>query len=64
VIDVSYNKEEIKKAIKKAVGDKDFREKIKKEKNPYGDGRAGERIVRVLKEIEINSRLLNKKLTY
>jgi len=64
VIDVDYKKNEIKKAIKKAIFDKRFRGKVKKCKNPYGDGRAGIRIVNILSKIKIDNKLLQKKITY
>lgn len=63
VINVSYNRDEIKKAIKLALSE-EFKEKAKKAINPYGDGHSSERIVRILKEIEINEELLIKELTY
>jgi UDP-N-acetylglucosamine 2-epimerase (non-hydrolysing)/GDP/UDP-N,N'-diacetylbacillosamine 2-epimerase (hydrolysing) len=49
VIDVPYNKIEIKAALEKALFDKDFREMVAKIENPYGDGKSAERIVHVLK---------------
>lgn len=61
---VGHNKKEIVKAIKKAIFDKNFRRKVKKCKSPYGDGRSGQRIVKILKNIRINKKLLNKKITY
>lgn len=64
VIDVGYNKKEIIKAIKKALYDKKFIAKVKKCKTPYGDGKAGVRIAKVLADIKIDSKLLQKKLTY
>jgi UDP-N-acetylglucosamine 2-epimerase (non-hydrolysing)/GDP/UDP-N,N'-diacetylbacillosamine 2-epimerase (hydrolysing) len=64
VIDVDYDREQIKAAIKKALYDEYFKEKVKNCKNPYGDGKASERIVKVLSEIEINQRLLQKRMTY
>ncbi|HJH26809.1 MAG TPA: UDP-N-acetylglucosamine 2-epimerase (hydrolyzing) [Methanophagales archaeon] len=50
-IDVSYNKSDIIRSIKKALYDKEFREKLKNVKNPYGDGRASARIVKTISEI-------------
>jgi len=41
-----------------------FVERAKKAVNPYGDGHASERIVKVLREIEINQQLLNKEMAY
>ena len=64
VIGVNYDKEEIKDAIKKALYDEDFREKVKKCKSPYGGGKAGVRIADVLNKIKIDKKLLQKKLTY
>ena len=64
IIDVDYDKEKIKSAIEKALYDKKFKEKVKKCENPYGDGKASERIVKVLSEIKINKKLLQKRITY
>jgi len=64
VINVDYNKQEIKKAILKALYDKKFKNKVKKCKNPYGDGRAGIRIANILSKIKINKKLLQKQLTF
>lgn len=64
VIDVDYKRNEIKKAIKEAIYNKKFRERVKKCKNPYGDGKAGLRIAKILAGIKIDKKLLEKKLTY
>jgi len=64
VIDVPHDKNMIIKAIKKALFDKKFREQLKKCKNPYGDGHASERIVKILSSIKLGNRLLQKQITY
>jgi len=64
IIDVGYNKKEIKEAILRAMNDKKFQAKMKRCKNPYGDGRTSIRIVKILNRIKINKRLLYKKITY
>jgi UDP-hydrolysing UDP-N-acetyl-D-glucosamine 2-epimerase len=64
VVDVDYDKEQIKAAIKKALYDEDFKEKVKKCKNPYGDGKASIRIADILSTIKIDKKLLQKRLTY
>jgi len=64
VIDVDYDKKKIKKAIEKALFDEKFRKKVKKCKNPYGDGKASERIAEVLSTIKIDRKLIQKRLTY
>lgn len=64
IIDVGYDKEKIKKAIKKAIFDRVFREKVKHCQNPYGAGRANENIANLLSRIEITKKLLQKKIAY
>ncbi len=64
IIDVGYDKEQIKKGIKEAISDKNFKEKVKKCQNPYGDGKTGPRIAKILSKIPINKKLLEKKITY
>lgn len=63
VINVSHNYHEIEMAIKKGLSS-EFRKICENVKNPYGDGCASERIVKILEKIEINSELLIKKLIY
>ncbi|MCY6483564.1 UDP-N-acetylglucosamine 2-epimerase [Clostridium aestuarii] len=64
VIDVGYEKEEILKGINKALYDDKYREELKSCVNPYGDGKAGERISKHLDEIEITRELIQKRITY
>jgi len=61
VIDVGHNKEEIAKAIKLGMSDS-FKAKLSTCKNPYGDGHASERIVKVLGEIDLSKKILQKKM--
>lgn len=64
VIDVGYNKEEIIKAIEKAFYNKTFKKKLQKCKNPYGDGMAAKRIVKILETIELPKECIQKRMTY
>ncbi len=64
IIEVDYNKKQIKKAIKKAVFSKKFKEKLKKSKNPYGSGKTGLKVANILSKIEIDKKLLYKKTIY
>ncbi|MDD5145723.1 MAG: UDP-N-acetylglucosamine 2-epimerase [Candidatus Pacebacteria bacterium] len=64
VIDTNYNKEEIKKAIERAIHDKKFKESLKKIKNPYGNGNGGKKIADILAKIKIDKKLLEKKIIY
>jgi len=60
VIDVGCSKEEISRGIERAVSS-DFRCSIADIPNPYGDGRAAEKIVSILKSVEIGPALLMKR---
>ena len=53
VIDVSYEKVEIKKGIEKALFDQDFRKKVKGVKNPYGVGDSSKKVVKLLKSVSL-----------
>ena len=64
IIDAPHDKKFILKAIKKALFDEQFRRKVKKCKNPYGDGQASKHIVKIFSVIKINKKLLQKQITY
>tara|TARA_B100000579_G_scaffold317640_1_gene267210 strand:+ start:969 stop:2108 length:1140 start_codon:yes stop_codon:yes gene_type:complete len=63
VINVSYDKNQISKAIKKAKS-QSFYNKIKYIKNPYGDGKSSLRIVNIIKKLNLKNFNTQKKLTY
>ncbi len=60
VIDVSYSTEDILNGIRRATSQA-FRESLIGLRSPYGDGGASERIAAVLRDTEINDRLMRKK---
>ncbi len=66
VISTGYSAGEIKKGLEKALLDKEFSEKIKYIKNPYGDGKASEYVFQALREISQipKERLLKKRLDF
>lgn len=64
VIDVQHEKQAIVKAIKKVLFNNKFRTCLKECKNPYGDGKASQRIVRILSMIKTDRNLLQKQITY
>lgn len=64
VIDVSHDKKKILAAVKKALYNDQFRTEAKNCKNIYGDGRASERIIKILERIDISRQLLQKQITY
>jgi len=59
VIDVGYASSEIVGGVHRATKP-EFRTGIRKLANPYGDGHAAERIVEVLKTVELDERLIRK----
>ena len=61
---VNHDINQIKKAIKRAIYDKSYINRVSKCKSLYGDGRAGERIANILSRLKINKKLLIKDITY
>jgi UDP-hydrolysing UDP-N-acetyl-D-glucosamine 2-epimerase len=59
VIDVGYGRDEILRAVDRALAP-GRRDRLRRSPNPYGDGRAAGRIVRVLREVPLDARLLQK----
>ena len=53
VIDVGYEKFEIKEGIIKALYDQETRNKAKKILNPYGNGKSSKKIVKILKTVSL-----------
>lgn len=64
VIESGYDKDEIKSAINYALCDKKFKERVKRAKNPYGDGKSSNRIVDILEKTDITPDLLQKRMRY
>jgi len=63
IIFVNHNKDEIVSAIRKSLFDEHYLSIIKTIKNPYSGG-AGEKIAEILAEVQLNSGLLNKSISY
>ncbi|HEX3867884.1 MAG TPA: UDP-N-acetylglucosamine 2-epimerase [Gemmatimonadaceae bacterium] len=64
VINTWHDRREIGKAVKTATSDRRFRARLAKCVNPYGDGHSAERIVKILEDVELDRRLLDKRITY
>jgi UDP-hydrolysing UDP-N-acetyl-D-glucosamine 2-epimerase len=64
VIDVGYDKTEIVAAIKKALHDKVFLDIVAERKSPYGNGNAAPQIADILSTIQLDEKMLQKKMTY
>jgi len=61
VIDVPNERIAIKKAIEKALYNKEFREFVSEISNPYGEGNSAEKIIEVIKKVQLNDELIQKK---
>jgi GDP/UDP-N,N'-diacetylbacillosamine 2-epimerase (hydrolysing) len=64
VIDTGYDLEAIRSAIACALGDETFQRRARSAHNPYGDGHAGERIVKILASPEVGPELTDKRIAY
>jgi len=64
VIDAEPKTASIYQAINMALHDRKFREKLKYCGHVFGNGKCAEKIVRILKNAEINQRLIEKRMTY
>jgi GDP/UDP-N,N'-diacetylbacillosamine 2-epimerase (hydrolysing) len=61
IIDVNPVKAEIVSAINRALNDEEFRTQVKESTNPYAMGGTESQIVKILSEIKLSSKLLQKK---
>ncbi|URK88660.1 UDP-N-acetylglucosamine 2-epimerase [Rhizobium sp. RCAM05350] len=61
VIFTDYDAQEIAAAITRATTDESFRALVAQKRTPYGDGKAGQRIAEVLRNVELGKHLLDKK---
>lgn len=64
IIDVKCKKEEIINATNKIFNQIKLGENKNYYENPYGDGKATERIIKIINKIKIDNKLIYKKITY
>jgi UDP-N-acetylglucosamine 2-epimerase len=62
VLDVRAERAAIARALDTALDDAGFRHRVAHASNPFGDGRAGERVAGLLASVELGPRLLRKSL--
>ncbi len=66
-IDANYNEEEIKKALQQALYNQEFKQQAALCRTPYdphGDGNTSGRILKMIRDIKVDQKLLSKGLTY
>ena len=59
---VPHDPGEIRTALERAVFDGAYRAEVAACESPYGDGRAGERIAEIVAGLEIDDRLMTKRM--
>lgn len=64
IINVGYDKKEIKQAINKVITNKKFSTLIKKQKNQHGNGTAAKKIRHILEKLDLEKIPIQKKLSY
>jgi GDP/UDP-N,N'-diacetylbacillosamine 2-epimerase (hydrolysing) len=64
VIDVDYDVDGIVRAIRKSLCDEGYRKQISFVTNPWGDGKTGPRVAKILEELVIDPRLMMKRINY
>lgn len=62
VIDVEYNKNEIKNALVKVLEDKKFQNKLKRTNSIYGSGNSAKKIVKILEQLDLKKIPIQKRL--
>ena len=60
VIDVDYSHSSIDRGIQKALS-KEFKENLKNMKYKFGDGRAAEQMVKIIRETKLDQKLMSKR---
>jgi GDP/UDP-N,N'-diacetylbacillosamine 2-epimerase (hydrolysing) len=64
ILDVPHDKAAIKAAIQRALHDSEFLAACARAKNPYGDGKSGQRICNILSSVPFDGQLLDKETVY
>ncbi len=64
LLDVAHDTPAIRAAIRTALSDTAFLERVRSCKSPYGDGHAGERIARIIAATVLDDDLRRKRLHY
>jgi UDP-hydrolysing UDP-N-acetyl-D-glucosamine 2-epimerase len=64
IIDVTYNVDEISNAINTSLFDEKFKTQVANSINPYGQGNAGPSIANYLATVDLDQKLIQKKMTY
>ena len=64
IIDTSYNKNSIKKAIMFVLTNKKFKSRIKTTSSLYGNGNSAKKIIKILETLNLNKISIQKQISY
>tara|TARA_B100000989_G_C19530482_1_gene469459 strand:+ start:3598 stop:4755 length:1158 start_codon:yes stop_codon:yes gene_type:complete len=64
ILNCSHDLKEIQDSLEIAINSKEFRNNCLSSKNPYGDGNSSERICKILSDLTLDKKLLDKITTY
>ena len=64
VLDAGYSVEEITAAVEKSLHDEGYKAVLQKVQSPWGDGKTGSRVAKILEDLVIDSKLLAKQISY
>lgn len=64
ILNSDYDRVQIKNAIERCLNDRTYRKRLAHVENKWGDGNASSRITEVLEKVEVNEKLIFKRITY
>lgn len=64
VIHVDHFRAAIEKALEKALHDTEFRRQVTNCTQPFGEGKAGKKVISVLRKVPLNEELMIKRMTF
>ena len=64
VVNVGYDIKQIQKKIKYVLENKNFQKNLKNLQNPYGKGDSSKKIIKLLKKIRLDNKIIQKQITY
>ncbi len=64
LISIDFGADNVRKALNQAMTDEQYRAQVERCSQPFGDGKAGERIVEVIARQSLDTSLLDKRISY
>lgn len=64
VLDAGYSVEEIIVAVEKSLHNEEYKRMLQTIQSPWGDGKTGPRVAKILEDLVIDSKLLSKQISY